>query len=543
MSKGLFVTLFEAGEPFALIDTRERREHVNGHWFGSTNIPLSVLKPQTLRLIPDRDFPIHLLDWQDKPGEAAATLLSESGYTNVTRCTTRQPDAFGDGFVKGEFVWSKAFGEVVAHTSGLPEITPAEYLANYRQAQLFDVRPTAEYSLFTIPGSQSLPNSLLLANMETLKQTGHMALLHCAGRTRSIIGACTLKAAGYNGPYAIFKGGTQAWQLDGLEREFNATRLFAKDTDTEEINAEEINTREIKCKEIDDLKPIKDFLDQWNIEYQFLDNANLENFIAKHTTEHLFDVSDDAATGQLAECNIVKISGTNLIQQTDRSIARYHVPVILFDHGSGSRAAFAAYWLQTMGFKVSIVYLTKKLASRPPDDPGIYHGHSTTNPVHVVLTTDQLLKIPESTDTLIDLRPSQAYSRGHIKGSHWGNISELLLRDAHATKSTVVIGNDVEHASHCADLLAHNGWQIAGIYGWNTGDIDTDNFDPVDIHDAQLHTTTIESPIDKSALFAARHHGNMQDSRDYLAWEEELPDQIDREVYKLWLQLLGNTVV
>ncbi|MEC8552015.1 MAG: rhodanese-like domain-containing protein, partial [Pseudomonadota bacterium] len=108
MSRGLFASLYEAGKPFALIDTRERRDHVDGHWFGSTNIPLSVLEERLARLIPDRAFPVHLLDWQDKASEAAAAILSRLGYTDVRRCHTSRPDAFGDGFVKGEYVWSKA---------------------------------------------------------------------------------------------------------------------------------------------------------------------------------------------------------------------------------------------------------------------------------------------------------------------------------------------------------------------------------------------------------------------------------------------------
>ena len=65
MSHGLFASLFETGRPFCLIDTRERRNHVNGHWFGSTNIPLSGLTGRIDRLVPDRGFPVHLLDWQD----------------------------------------------------------------------------------------------------------------------------------------------------------------------------------------------------------------------------------------------------------------------------------------------------------------------------------------------------------------------------------------------------------------------------------------------------------------------------------------------
>ena len=238
MTHGLFASLYEAGQPFALIDTRERRDHVNGHWFGSTNIPLSNLKTQVNRLVPDTAFPIHLLDWQDEASRVSTKQLTQLGYTNVTVHPTTAPGQFGSGFVKGEFVWSKAFGEVVAHTSGLPELTPAEYLADHSDALLFDVRPTAEYAQFTIPGSQSLPNSLVLANMAALRDTGKIALLHCAGRTRSIIGACTLKAADYDGPFAIFKGGTQSWQLDGHEREHGADRLFARESDdTEAVQA------------------------------------------------------------------------------------------------------------------------------------------------------------------------------------------------------------------------------------------------------------------------------------------------------------------
>ena len=71
MSQGLFTSLYEAGRPFALIDTRERRDHVDGHWFGSTNIPLSVLSARITRLIPDHSFPVHLLDWQDAGSDAA----------------------------------------------------------------------------------------------------------------------------------------------------------------------------------------------------------------------------------------------------------------------------------------------------------------------------------------------------------------------------------------------------------------------------------------------------------------------------------------
>ncbi len=505
MAEGLFSSLYNQGQPFALIDTRERREHVNGHWFGSTNIPLSVLSNQIRKLVPAVDFPIHLLDWQDAAANAAAWQLTELGYHNVTRCLTQHPEQFGHGFVKGEFVWSKAFGEVLAHTCGLPEITPEEYLAHHQNARLFDVRPTAEYSQFTIPGSQSLPNSQLLANLNTLEQTGEKALLHCAGRTRSIIGACTLKAAGYPGPYAIFKGGTQAWQLDGQEREFNADRLFARESS---------NTQSIKL-----------FLDKWSIHYQHINNTELESYVSKHSQAHMFDVSDDAATGQIADHQIIRISGTNLIQQTDRSIARYHVPVILFDQGSGSRAAFAAYWLQTMGFNVGVVYLSKQV----PDLPTKAQNNPVPDAACPVLSTEQLLQHHDSGNSVLDFRPSTAYNHSHLADSNWQNTSELLAIDTQRSEPIIVIGSNIAHASDTANLLHQHGWQVTGIYAWDNNTIDS----------AHLTSGTVDTPVDQSALFAGRHHGNMQDSRDYLAWEEALPEQIDQTLHQQWLERLS----
>ena len=509
MSRGLFASLYEAGKPFALIDTRERRDHVDGHWFGSTNIPLSVLEERLARLIPDRAFPVHLLDWQDKASEAAAAILSRLGYTDVRRCHTSRPDAFGDGFVKGEYVWSKAFGEVLAHRCGLREVTPSEYLEHHRDALLFDVRPTAEYREFTVPGSQSLPNSLLLANMDALKASGRTALLHCAGRTRSIIGACTLQAAGYDGPFAIFKGGTQAWQLDGHEREHQAGRIFARDTGS--------------------LETTLAFLEKWHIPLDRIGSGALGPFVAAHGDRLLFDVSDDAARGRRMQHGILGISGTNLIQQTDRSVARYHVPVVLFDHGSGSRAAFAAYWLRSMGFSVRVAMLDQRLSEIPETPAAARH----TGREFPLLTADELAIHRRNSGPVLDFRPSAAFRISCLTGSKWLNIGETLSGNPMAgapPDPAAIIANDVPHGCRISELLEAHGWQVAGIFPWSSASL----LDPADITPGEPGNA-----IDESALFAGRHHGNMQDSRDYLAWEEELPNQIDPPVLAAWHRLLA----
>ena len=503
MSHGLFASLYESGQPFALIDTRERRDHVDGHWFGSTNIPLSILTDRVGRMVPDRTFTIHLLDWQDAASDAAGRRLSELGYSDVKLCPTIHPGQYGNGFVKGEYVWSKAFGEVVAHACGLPEVTPAAYLESQTDLQLFDVRPTSEYREFTIPGSYSLPNSLLLGNMEGLKHTGRTALLHCAGRTRSIIGACTLKAAGHEGPFAIFRGGTQAWQLDGHEREFAADRIFADETGGDAAS--------------------RTFLARWKIPVEHIKADECAAFISRHQGNHLFDVSDDAAKGKSLQHGIIGVSGTNLIQQTDQSIARYHVPVILFDTGSGSRAAFAAYWLQAMGYTVRVALLTAKLHEMPSPRS----DSSDTETGFVPATLDQLIAHRNMSGRIYDFRSSRAFREAHLAGSEWCNVGEVLSGDPSAQRPEepiMLIARDLSHGYETAAHLARHGWQVSGVFAWKISGSDK----------AEIQSGGLADTIDESALFAGRHHGNMQDSRDYLAWEEELPDQIDPMILEVW---------
>ena len=511
MSYGLFAALYDAGTSFSLIDSRERRDYVAGHWFGSTNIPLSLFSTRLGYLFQEPDFPIHFLDWQDKASAEAIHQLKAIGFNNITIHNTRKPAMMGRGFVKGEYVWSKAFGEVVAHEIDLPEVTPKQYLADYQDAQLFDVRPTAEYQDFTLPKSQSLPNSLLLANVQALKDTGKMSLLHCAGRTRSIIGAFTLMASGYDGPFAVFRGGTQAWQLDGYEREHDANRLFAADHEASDA--------------------VANFLRRWQIPTTQVTADGLGAFVADHKTGLLFDVSDDGATGQRLAHGVIKISGTNLIQQTDRSIARYHVPVILFDQGSGSRAAFAAFWLRCMGFRVTIAYFDAPIASIETTTNTVTNNIASNDNGSVTLFAATQLDIWQKDKiALYDFRPSKAFILGHIANSHWQNISAILGQTP-ANKPIAIIADNSDQGRMIADCLIRHGWQIAGVYLWHNADFDM----------ATLANSGLDLPRDESALFARRHHGVLQDARDYLAWEEALPNEIDEAIHDLWSQELATS--
>ena len=506
MTANIFTTLYEQAIPFCLIDCRERRDYVDGHWFGSTNIPLSILPTRLPFLCPYKDFPIHFLHWGDAASSVALRYLEKLEYQNITPHSVTQPIGPVVGYVQGEYAWSKAFGEVVARQSDILEVTPQEYVTDYQHAQLVDVRPTGEYNRFTLPNSINLPNSLLLANMERLGNHADLVLLHCAGRTRSIIGAHTIKAAGYSGDFGIFRGGTQAWELDGFAREHGANRTMAENIESTEF--------------------VANFLNRCHIPSAHIQPTGIAAFVETNSDHLIFDVSDDAANGILVAANIIKISGTNLVQQTDRSIARYHLPILLFDCRSGSRAAFAAYWLSRMGFCVKIAIV---------DADHVQFSLEKNNDVQEKSDQQLIEKWVSDGTQIYDFRLSSEFATGHIESSRWQNIS-FMLDQKPEMYSIGIIAPCHKTGNMIFEILTDNGWNIDGIYVWQDQPLD-----PIILASTAAKFDQNEIPIDKSALFAGRHFGVLKDAQDYLAWEEDLPDVTPPMILEIWQDRLSKT--
>ena len=83
-----------------------------------------------------------------------------------------------------------------------------------------------------IPGSICLPNGDLAYRIESiLEDKSRPIVVHCAGRTRSIIGAQTLRNLGIENPVFALENGTQGWMLSGLALEHGSTRRAENDPD------------------------------------------------------------------------------------------------------------------------------------------------------------------------------------------------------------------------------------------------------------------------------------------------------------------------
>ncbi|MCL9871312.1 rhodanese-like domain-containing protein, partial [Ralstonia solanacearum] len=219
------------GAEIALFDVREAGEFGEGHLLLATPVPYSRLEIDAARLAPRRSVRLVVVD---ADGGALAVLaarrLRDLGYGDVAvlRGGVAAWQAAGLTVFKGVNVPSKVFGELAELAYRTPHVTAAELVAWQRARKphvLLDGRTVAEYRRMTIPGAVSCPNGELALRAHALIPDDETpVVIHCAGRTRSLIGAQTLRNLGLPNPVYALENGTQGWQLHGLTLEHGAGR-------------------------------------------------------------------------------------------------------------------------------------------------------------------------------------------------------------------------------------------------------------------------------------------------------------------------------
>lgn len=208
----------------ALIDIREPGEFGTGHLLMASNIPLSRLE----LLIPERikhlNVPIVLCAGQNdirRLRKAASILENSMGYQNVKILSDDQLGCEQAGFVifTGFNVPSKAFGEWLEIERHTPCISAQDLASRLKSAQppyVFDCRPAAEHARGAVPGAINLPGVELGRYAESICiDSSRPIVVHCAGRTRGIVAAQSLRDLGYNHVLSL-ENGLMAWQLAGF---------------------------------------------------------------------------------------------------------------------------------------------------------------------------------------------------------------------------------------------------------------------------------------------------------------------------------------
>ena len=361
--------LLRGSGEIALLDVREPGEFSDGHPLFATMVPFSRFEPELLRLVPNPAARIVLID-DGSSGRAqrAASIAATLGYGNIAILAGGIPawQAAGYTLFEGEHVPSKAFGELLHEACHVPSIAPADFESRRRAGEelvLLDGRPLAEHRKMCIPGSVCLPNGDLAYRIGLVVADETIPIVvHCAGRTRSILGAQTLRELGLKNPVAALEDGTQGWMLAGLALEHGSERHVA--------DAPDVSTRAAQQTHACNLA------ERWGV--PSVGASDLQAMIGDRSrTSYLLDVRSPEEYSAQPAAAIQNAPGGQLVQATDRWLAVRGARVVLVDDNE-IRATITAHWLRQMGWDAAVLKggraawpaLSSLPPLRAPADPG-----------------------------------------------------------------------------------------------------------------------------------------------------------------------------
>lgn len=529
-------------EELALLDVREGGIYAQSHLLTASSLPLSQLEVEVPALLPRKSVRIVLMD--DSPAfshgaaQRAAGILRRFGYLNLA-VLNGGVKAWGDAgyeLFSGVFVPSKAFGEVVEHENDTPRID-AEVLKQWqdegKKMIVLDSRPMDEYKMMSIPGAADCPGAELVFRLPQLvNDDTTTVVVNCAGRTRSIIGAQSLRNAGFKNPIFALKNGTMGWHLAGLKVAKGADNLAPEPTGEALARAQQ---------------HAMDVAEKYGV--QRVSRKQLEHMQADPTrTTYVFDVRLPLAyrAGHLA--GSINAPGGQLVQSTDFYAPVRGARLVLIDEHR-VQAVMTAHWLMQMGWK-DVFVLVDAVVGAAAVKAGVSQekGKGLIAGLGQARLGVEQIAAPELKSALdgraaagvqtpgpievIDVGASLKYRKSRIPGAYFAIRSRLAECLSQFDKSIRLVfvcsdGRVSNYAAADALLLGFSkaAFLTGGTEAWKHSGFATEpasgDTDP------KLLTSTDDvwyKPYDKSA-------GVEQAMLQYLTWEVNLVDQLKREPY------------
>lgn len=496
------------GSEMAFLDVRDPAAFGEGHPLFAIPCPYAQLELSAVALVPRPDCPILLIDGGDGIAEQAAQRLAACGYVDVAVIEGGVPawSAAGLGLFAGVNVPSKTLGEMLEHAHH-PAMIEAATLHRWQQEGrrhlFFDARPPAEYAKMRIEGARCLPNGELAHRLAAVLQDEETpVVITCAGRTRGIIGALGLKALGIQNPVLALENGTQGWALAGFALDRGAAVDAFPELDPKARALSQARARQLAIA--GDLSR--------------LDLVEADALLAEGArTTFLFDLRSASEREARPAPGAVPALAGQLVQATDQYVGVRHARLILMDD-TGLRAALAALFLNALGFETHILALDDE-----PDAPIAAMAASALRVPSLLAPLDagEGAALARDGVPVLDMRSSQQWEASRLAGARWASRSTLRRVVPAGTRRVLLQGDAATVAAAALDLAE------AGIAcDWIAADLDACAAAGWSVDDERRLMTRGEA-LDRVWFVHDRHDGNAAASRQYLAWEMGLIDQLD----------------
>jgi rhodanese-related sulfurtransferase len=395
----------------------------------------------------------------------------------------------------------------------VPEIDALELHAWMERGDklvILDTRTLEEHCRFCIPSGCGIPGGeLALRITDITRDLGKDAkiVVHCAGRTRSIIGARMLQRMGFANVYGL-ENGTSGWVLAGYQLETGNDRMALPDSSPEGLAVAESYAVRLAAED----------------GVRYLDIPGLRAAMAKRDREtvYLIDVrtQEEYEKGHIPSFRW--FPGGQAVQRSD-DVAVVKNSTIVFACDRQARATFAASWYRQMGFQEvfavdggTTAWAASGLALEQgmPESPPFGMAEARAK-VH--LLSPQELQVSEHS-VVIFVDTSQDFARGHVPTSRWVPRGWLEFQIGHlaAAKNTSVVVTclDGRNATLAGATLVELGYQDVsvldgGMAAWQRAGL------PVE----KGLSGVMAAPTDVVLSGPDRSYADMM---NYLRWEEAL---------------------
>ena len=504
------------GHELALLDAREDGEFGASHLFWAVPCGLAKREVRARALLPRLATRICCVDDGRGLAEQLATWLESIGCTDVAVLDggTKAWQAAGYELFSGVNVPSKAFGEWVEHHYGTESVDPPElkqWIESGRKMVVLDSRTHEEFVRMSIPTGVSVPGGELAYRIGDIAPDPEtLVVVNCAGRTRSILGAESLRRAGIPNKVVALRNGTMGWELAGFRCDRGRTEHFDPGTPKTLPLALERAKSFAEASGVGVIGPLE--------LAQFEEDAG--------RTLYVLDVRDPAEFRVQHRSGSRNTPGGQLVQATDTWIGVRNARIVLVDD-TGVRARMAGAWLRQMGHR-DVFVAEGALEAAASSGRALAPVPELERPVPRIDVTGLVALLDRGEGTVvIDLARSVDFRDGHIPGALWGVRTRLDgLRPLLAGASHVVLTSPDGMLARLAvdEVKGLSGAEVVvldgGTENWRAfgRPLVKDRTNPPD-----------EACVDAYLRPYDRNSGVEEAMNAYLTWEIDLVHQIEHD--------------